>query len=186
MPQKPFLTRKGISHYISLLLRTPAALHKHWPMFKNLTCVVLLSLYCCLACRHSETGEERTAIRQTLTDWNDAIKTRNATAAMSVFDNDSSIVFSGSGTAELFRGPEQIRGFLHRFFQLPYTLSWDLKDVAVDQKGETAWAFADGNGTITAADNTETVVPYRIAVVMVKHGGKWKWRLFSGSIPGKD
>lgn len=80
--------------------------------------------------------------------------------------------------------------FMQMLFNLPFIFSFDLKNLTLRQDGSTAWIFTDGNMIHTgdkgnAAGNVSTK-PYRFSVTLVKHDGRWSWRLFHGSVPGAE
>lgn len=123
------------------------------------------------------------AIRQTLIDFNNAVHGKDADRAYAVFDRDARIILAGSAINEIHRGNDSIKKFLRSFLSNSFRVSWDLTHTSVDQNGETAWVFVDGKVTIQEDAGGQTVMPYRITVVMVQREGQWKWRLFSGSVP---
>ncbi|MCX6249840.1 MAG: nuclear transport factor 2 family protein [Bacteroidetes bacterium] len=139
---------------------------------------------------HSRTGkpdnklETNTKIIKEITAslelWNNSAKNRDVTHFMDLFDNTGEIMVIGSDSGEVFKGREQIEGwmkmlFAHRGF------SWEMNRVDIDHNGNTAWVFMDGSMIVTSDKGKTLKFPYRFTGILVKVKNTWKWRLFDGA-----
>ncbi len=131
-------------------------------------------------------SQDAKQIKQTLLDWNSAIENKDAQKATSLFDDNAKVILIASTRNEVNQGNSEIKAFLERYFTNPFTVSWDLSNVYIDQNNETAWAFIDGSVTKKHDRGSAVTRLYRITVVMVKKGNTWKWRLFSGAVPENE
>lgn len=143
----------------------------------------LLLLTTLMVLSHIASAQKVQDIQQTLLDFNSAVTNKDIEKATSVFDNDSNVILAGSGKDELHKGNVAIRKFLERFLSQPFSVSWNMSNMSVNQNNKTAWAFVDGTATIQYDNGQVANMPYRITVVMVKKGKIWKWKLFNGSVP---
>ncbi len=117
-----------------------------------------------------------------LQQFNNAAKNANTDQLLALFDNSADILFTGSDSAEIWKGKEQIKGHLNSIF--PQESVWfDMNRIDIDHNGNTAWVFVDGYINITMDKGEKIKLPYRFNGIMVKKNQAWKWRLFSGSSP---
>jgi ketosteroid isomerase-like protein len=123
-------------------------------------------------------------VREALQRFNAAAAAGDLAAVMAQFDDRDDLLLAGSDKGEVFKGRAAMEGWLGRLLKQS-RFSWQMDRVEVSHAGDTAWAFVDGSMTVTdAAGKVRGTTPYRIAAVLVKRGGVWRWRLFDGSVPG--
>ena len=122
-------------------------------------------------------------ITATLELWNSSAKSRDMSHIMELFDNSEAIMIVGSDSGEVFKGKEQIEGWIKMLFS-HRSFSWEMNRVDIDHNGNTAWVFMDGFMIVTSDKGKTAKFPYRFTGVMVKVKNSWKWRLFNGSAPG--
>jgi ketosteroid isomerase-like protein len=115
--------------------------------------------------------------------WNSSAKSRDMTHFMELFDNSEEILVVGSDSGEVFKGKEQIEGWMKMLFA-HRSFSWEMNRVDVDHNGNTAWVFMDGFMIVTNDKGKTAKFPYRFTGILVKVKNAWKWRLFNGSVPG--
>src|ERR1035437_2263488 len=156
--------------------------------------LALLGALGCTTLSNSEDAfkmqDDQVAVRSTLDALNAACANRDIRAFMELFGDSDEILFVGSDKGEVYQGRKATADFMQMLFNLPFIFSFDLKNLTLRQDGNTAWIFTDGNMIHTgdkgnAAGNVSTK-PYRFSVTLVKHDGRWSWRLFHGSVPGAE
>ncbi len=121
-------------------------------------------------------------ISEVLNLWNSAAKNSNTDQALSLFDETDNIMLVGSDSGEVFKGKDQIRGWLNRLFK-HNSFSWEMNRIDIDSFENTAWVFMDGFMVVSNDKGKTRKVPYRFTGIMVKKDNTWKWRLFNGSAP---
>ena len=124
----------------------------------------------------------RKGISETLQLWNTSATNANVDQAMLLFDNSVNIMLIGSDSGEIFKGKDQIRGWLNQIFEYA-SFSWEMKRIDIDYNGKTAWVFVDGTMVVKIHKGGTIKKPYRFSGIMVKKNNVWKWRLFDGSEP---
>jgi hypothetical protein len=87
-------------------------------MQKELSSFFIYFIFNCMT-----TSETSTDILQTLTAFNNAVRTKNAAEAFSVFDSNAHIILAGSSKEELHQGTAAVRIFLESFLSNPFTVS---------------------------------------------------------------
>ena len=164
---------------------------KHFQKSKT----VILAMICLLivVSTYSQAGkpdkkeETNTAIKKEITAalevWNNSAKNRDVTHFMDLFDNTEAIIVAGSDSGEVFKGKEQIEGWMKMLFA-HRSFSWEMNRVDMDHNGNTAWVFMDGSMIVTNDKGKTVKFPYRFTGILVKVKNTWKWRLFDGSVPG--
>jgi ketosteroid isomerase-like protein len=115
--------------------------------------------------------------------WNNSAKSRDISHFMDLFDNSEAIIVVGSDSGEVYKGKEQIEGWIKLLFS-HRSFSWEMNRVDIDHNGNTAWVFMDGFMTVTNDKGKTAKFPYRFTGILVKVKNTWKWRLFNGSAPG--
>ena len=115
--------------------------------------------------------------------WNNSARNRDVNHFMDLFDNSDAIMAVGSDSGEVFKGKEQIEGWMKMLFA-HRSFSWEMKRVDIDYNGNTAWVFMDGSMIVTNDKGKTAKFPYRFTGILVKVKNTWKWRLFDGSVPG--
>ena len=82
-------------------------------------------------------------ITNVLKDWNDAAKSSDLEKSMSLFDDSENILLVGSDSGEVFKGKEQIRGWLSQLY-IVAGFSWEMDRIDIDYNENTAWVFVEG------------------------------------------
>jgi hypothetical protein len=121
-------------------------------------------------------------ITEALKLWNTATKNANTDQAIALFDISDNIMVIGSDSGEVFKGKNQISGWLNAIFK-HNSFSWEMNRTDIDYNENTAWIFMDGSMIVTNDKGKIRKTPYRFTGIMVRKKGEWKWRLFDGSIP---
>ena len=114
--------------------------------------------------------------------WNSCAKNRDVSHFMELFDDNEAIMAVGSDSGEVFKGKEQIEGWMKMLFS-HRSFSWEMNRVDIDHNGNTAWVFMDGSMIVTSDKGKSLKFPYRFTGILVKVKDTWKWRLFDGSTP---
>jgi ketosteroid isomerase-like protein len=98
-----------------------------------------------------------------------------------LFARDADVVMVTSEEA-LLRGPDEVRGFLHRYAQgtTKYSWAWDCCDVSA--AGAVGWLLAEGTETAAAEDRDEKHA-YRMSMVCEQRDGRWLLVQAHGSSP---
>lgn len=121
-------------------------------------------------------------ITNVLKNWNAAAKSSDLEKSMSLFDDSENILLVGSDSGEVFKGKEQIRGWLSQLYSVA-GFSWEMDRIDIDYNENTAWVFVEGRMVVEFKNGKMKKPPYRFTGIMVKKGNEWKWRLFNGSNP---
>jgi uncharacterized protein (TIGR02246 family) len=151
-------------------------------MYKFLYLFFPLFVFACKSDEKANTDDTE-AIRQTLINWNAAVKAKDIDKAMQIFDDNARVTIIGSEPYEIYIGRDTVKSFIIDFLSLNATVQWGMENVEIDQHENTAWAFMNGTVTITGDAGNVSALPYRFLVVMVKRETGWKWRIFHGSEP---
>ncbi len=151
--------------------------------------VLVLLLGGCATARPASTPSpdaSRQEIRAALQRWNDATSRGDLDAFMAQFDDGAAVLLVGSDKGEVFSGKKAIAGWLARMF-VKNRFAWDVDGALVGVDGDSAWVFVDGTMTVSdTAGKVRGKVPYRFSGVLARRGDAWTWRLFHGSVPGKE
>jgi hypothetical protein len=159
-----------------------ASLHYQKPM--PMRCLLLMFfVFLSGAAGAQGNRKDAIAIQATLSRWNNAIRDRNISKALSVFDSTRQVLLVGSDSAEVFPGYEGVRRLLTAFFSGPDRAYFDLGEPIIQQQGTSAWMFVSGGIIVQEGARVISRTPYRISIVLIKKGGAWKWTLFHGSSP---
>lgn len=124
-------------------------------------------------------------ITEALKLWNTNAEKSKLDSFMSLFDNSDNIMLVGSDKGEIFKGKDQIRGWLTRLVEHA-SFSWDMDRIDIDANGKTAWVFVEGAMIVKWDTGQTRRTPYRFTGILVKKNNSWKWRLFDGSIPAGE
>jgi len=119
-------------------------------------------------------------ITKTLELWNSTAKSSDLEKFMTFFDDSENTLMVGSDSGEVFKGKDEIRGWLSQLFGFA-SFSWEMNRVDIDYNENTAWVFIDGKMVIESKSGKIRKAPYRFTGIMIKKGDVWKWRLFNGS-----
>ncbi|MEI7485417.1 MAG: nuclear transport factor 2 family protein [Ignavibacteriota bacterium] len=119
-------------------------------------------------------------ITKTLELWNATAKNSDLEKFMTFFDDSENTLMVGSDSGEVFKGKEEIKGWLSQLFGFA-SFSWEMNRVDIDYNENTAWVFIDGKMVIESKSGKIRKAPYRFTGIMIKKGDVWKWRLFNGS-----
>ena len=144
--------------------------------------LVLFSMTYVTSPAQEVTEKVRNEIGAALKAWNTAGKNAKIDDIMQLFDNSDNIMVVGSDSGEIYKGKDQIRGWLSRIFK-HNSFSWQMDRIDIDGNGNTAWVFVEGFMLVTNDKGKTGKTPYRFTGIMVKKSREWKWRLFNGSIP---
>ena len=128
------------------------------------------------------TPKEVSEIRASLDAWNNASGEASIEKMLALFDDSGDILVVGSAKGEIFRGKEEIKGWMSQLYSFA-GFSWEIDRLDVDCNGKTAWVFIDGSMVLKFHKGGTRKTPYRFTGIMVKKKGSWKWRLFDGSVP---
>jgi ketosteroid isomerase-like protein len=124
----------------------------------------------------------KSEIMDALQLWNNAAKNANVEACMAQFDKTDDIILVGSDSGEIYKGKEEIRGWLTRLFKHA-GFSWEMNRIDIDSHDNTAWVFMNGKMVVKWDSGQTRKTPYRFTGILVKENNVWKWRLFNGSNP---
>ena len=129
----------------------------------------------------------RMEIATAFSEWDAATGRGDLASVMEKFDQSDTIMIVGSDKGEVFKGRQQIEGWLKKLF-VNNRFTWGVKQMEIDQyEANSAWIFIDG--TMRRSDLNGKVkgeTPYRITGAMVRRGSQWKWRIWSGAIPAGE
>ncbi len=115
--------------------------------------------------------------------WNKSCKSSDIGQTMELFDKSAEVMVVGSDSGEVFKGREQIEGWMKMLFA-HRSFSWEMSRVDIDSNGNTAWVFMDGFMIVSTDKGKTAKFPYRFTGILVKVKNDWKWRLFDGAVPG--
>jgi ketosteroid isomerase-like protein len=121
-------------------------------------------------------------ITKVLELWNNDAKNSDLEGFMSLFDGSENIMLIGSDSGEVFKGRDQIKGWLTQLFEIA-SFSWEMDRIYIDSNDNTAWVFVEGRMVVAFKTGKTKKTPYRFTGIMVRKGSDWKWRLFNGSNP---
>ena len=148
-----------------------------------LSYLIILSLFISNPLKaQTETDNVKTEIIRALNLWNTAAKNSDIEQFMSLFDDSGNILLVGSDSGEVFKGKDEIKGWLSTLFDFA-GFSWEMDRIDIDYNGNTAWVFVDGKMIVTNKTGKTRKPLYRFTGIMVKKNNEWKWRLFNGSNP---
>jgi uncharacterized protein (TIGR02246 family) len=124
------------------------------------------------------------AVRAALIALDEAFQRRDLAAALALCTQD--VVFIGSGEGEVAVGREAIAPMFaalaphleHLVFSLG---EWESVDV--DVLGDVAVLYATAPAELETP-NRKASFRYRLTGVLVRHQGRWFWRVHHGSEPG--
>ena len=144
--------------------------------------LAVYSLTCGSVTAQKSSEKIKAEIMETLKQWNNAGKNANLDQIMALYDNTDNIFMAGSDSGEIFKGKDQIKGWLALLLK-NNSFSWEMNRIDIDYNGKTAWVFVDGAMIVTNSKGKSRRTPYRFIGVLVNKNGNWKWRLFNGSVP---
>jgi uncharacterized protein (TIGR02246 family) len=123
-------------------------------------------------------------VRRALADLDAAFDRGDLAAVRELCTED--VVFIGSGEGEELVGRDAIEptfaALAERVGEIEFALEWESVDVEV--LGGVALVVASAGGRLKASGR-ETLVRYRLTGVLVERDGRWLWRLYDGSEPGR-
>lgn len=106
---------------------------------------------------------------------------RDAEAVMRLFGPEPDVVVVTSEAAVL-RGPAELRRFVDRYVEGPTTYSWDWERYTASTTGSVALLLAEGTETAATEGRLEQH-PYRMTMVLARHGNRWLPVQVHGSSP---
>jgi len=120
-------------------------------------------------------------------EWNDATGRGDLAAVLEQFDQSENIMLVGSDKGEVFKGRQQIEGWLKTLFE-NNRFTWSVEQMQADRyEPDSAWIFIDGTMRISDVNGkARGETPYRITGALVRRGSRWKWRMWSGAIPAGE
>lgn len=129
----------------------------------------------------------RMEIATAFSEWDAATGRGDLASVMEKFDQSDTIMIVGSDKGEVFKGRQQIEGWLKKLF-VNNRFTWGVKQMEIDQyEANSAWIFIDGTMRISDLNGkVKGETPYRITGAMVRRGSQWKWRIWSGAIPAGE
>jgi ketosteroid isomerase-like protein len=125
-------------------------------------------------------------IREGFYQINEVLATKDLETVMSMYDDSEDIVVIGSDSGEVFIGRDRVKVFMKMIVSMPFVFSFEMDTPTIHHHQNIAWVFSDGKMVHTRSSGKVSKVPYRITAVLVKKGNKWKWKMFSGSIPRSE
>lgn len=121
-------------------------------------------------------------VRELLDALNGAMAARDIERALALFTDD--VVLLGSEAGENPVGQDELRAFLARFFQRPYTAGWHGDDLTVGDAAGVVWFLLVGE--LVLNEGTEQRSPYRLSAVLQAEAGIYRIAQFHGSEPVSD
>ena len=118
-------------------------------------------------------------VRGLLDQLNAAAAARDADAALALFTEDA--VLLGSGDVDNPVGQDELREFLARYFDRPYTVAWHGSDLTVGDAAEVLWFLLIGE--LVCTGEAEERLPYRLSGVLVPGADGYRLAQFHGSRP---
>ena len=110
-----------------------------------------------------------------------AFAARDAGAVMRLVGPGADLVVVTS-EQPLLRGHDELAAFLDRYVKGPTTYSWEWHRYDVTTSGPVAWLLAEGVET-AASEAGEEEHPYRMTMVLERHGNHWSLVQVHGSSP---
>jgi ketosteroid isomerase-like protein len=150
-------------------------------LVKAVLIILFIGAYSSLSAQQSH-EKVKSEITEALKTWNAAAKSANVEQCMILFDDSEDMMLIGSDKGEVNKGKAQVRELLTRIFDFA-SFSWQMDSINIDYNGNTAWVFVEGKMIVDFKKGGTNITPYRFTGILVKNKGKWKWRLFDGSIP---
>lgn len=118
-------------------------------------------------------------VRELLDALNAAVAARDLERTLALFTGD--VVLLGSEAEETAVGQDELRAFLTRFFQRPYTVRWHGDDLTVGDAAGVVWFLLVGE--LVRSGGQEQRSPYRLSAVLLAEGGTYRIAQFHGSEP---
>jgi ketosteroid isomerase-like protein len=123
-------------------------------------------------------------VRDALNALDQAFERRDLEAALALCTHD--VVFIGSGDGEVASGRAAIgpmfAALAPHLERLQFSLgAWE--SVEIDVLGDVAVLFAFAPAELETP-NRKVTFRYRLTGVLVRHEGRWLWRVHHGSEPG--
>ncbi|MFA5123368.1 nuclear transport factor 2 family protein [Zavarzinia sp.] len=88
----------------------------------------------------------------------------------------------GSELPEDARSREELAVFFAHLFAAPARYRWEWGERTVEHLGDLLWVCAKGDLIVSLPEQVRRK-PYRAVCIFERRGGRWLWRLFSGSEP---
>lgn len=104
---------------------------------------------------------------------------RDLAAVLDAFVPDERAALYGSERGEVAVGQEALRDFFAAICAKPVPFEFSFAHPRVALEGKIAWMVAEAEVRAGA----ERIAPYRITMVLVQTGSRWKIALFDGSEP---
>ena len=110
----------------------------------------------------------------------DDVKYKRLEETLARFSGDDDCTLVGSDVGEEAVGPAALKTFFTSMYQRSGSVSFTSKSRRASRNGETAWFCADVEVHTSSSPKT---MPYKMACVLVRRGGKWLMQLYHGSEP---
>jgi ketosteroid isomerase-like protein len=101
---------------------------------------------------------------------------------LDLFFADPGIVFIGSEADETATGPVELRTLLERLFARPETYQWRWGEARARVTGQVAWLATEAVLVVDGSEQQQQL-PYRITLVLRRHGERWVIAHYHGSEP---
>ncbi len=121
------------------------------------------------------------AIRDLLERLNQGFAQHDVQHILDLFAPDPEIVYLGSEAGESAIGPTQLRTLLEALFARPETYQWRWGELHVRVIGQFAWLTTEAILQVQGRERLE--LPYRITLVLQRHGDRWLVIHYHGSEP---
>ena len=112
-----------------------------------------------------------------------AFAARDVHAALACFVAEDDIGYVGSEEGENAVGRAAVEELLNQLFARDEAYSWRVTNAQVLAYGDTAYLFAEADGTVHADAGGTERFPYRICGVLERVGDRWQWRHCHGCEP---
>jgi uncharacterized protein (TIGR02246 family) len=123
------------------------------------------------------------AVRDALAALDEAFARGDVQTVLSLCTDD--VVFIGSGEGEEAVGRDAIgpmfRALAPQLEGMTFSLAWE--SVEVNVVGDVALVYARGPATLVTSRRRDSF-EYRLTGVLLRDGGRWRWRVHHGSEPG--
>ena len=93
--------------------------------------LAVYSLTCGSVTAQKSSEKIKAEIMETLKQWNNAGKNANLDQIMALYDNTDNIFMAGSDSGEIFKGKDQIKGWLALLLK-NNSFSWEMNRIDID------------------------------------------------------
>jgi ketosteroid isomerase-like protein len=129
----------------------------------------------------TDASAAKQAILDLLERLNQGFARQEVKEVLKLFAPDPEITFIGSEAGETAAGPAQLRNLLEALFARPETYRWHWGELHINTNGQTAWLVTQAVLLVEGPEPVE--LPYRITLVLQRHGSSWRIMHYHGSEP---